>query len=238
MIRAPNDALTILASDASLARALGASRRKVLTTLLLSIPVDALDLLRWYRKAIIDGRFSSDPAIVFGLFRKLDRRGRIDLATSVCAASLDTRSFVRLVALVYRTCAPNGQEKDRLAEVISLFTSTHWNISARPFEALVRSLLASRRSWDRAYGLLCLSALSRVSPWHVQRVTQLVRDSAPHVRANAWIAASSLVIRSALSGVPKESLLRDSLAARHDEHQSARKNARWFRRYAQGQVRR
>jgi hypothetical protein len=238
MSRVPNSALTILASDPTIARAMGAARRKALTTLLLSVPVDAPDLVRWFRRAVIDGRFSSDPALVFSLFRKLDRRGRIELASSLCAAALDIRSFVRLVTLAYRTCSPNGQEKDRLAEVISLFTSTHWNISARPFVALVRSLLASRRSWDRAYGLLCLSALSRVSPWHVQRVTQLVRDSAPHVRANAWIAASSLVIRGALSGAPKESLLRDSLAARHDEHESARHNARWFRRYAQGQVRR
>jgi hypothetical protein len=238
MSRVPSSVLTILASDPAVARSMGTARRKVLTALLLSIPVDALDLVRWFRKAVIDGRFSSDPALVFGLFRKLDRRGRIELATSLCAAALDTRSFVRLVTLTHQTCSPNGQEKDRLAGVVSLFTSTHWNITARPFEALVRNLLASRRSWDRAHGLLCLSALSRASAWHVQRVTQLVRDSAPHVRANAWIAASSLAIRGMLSGAPKESLLRDSLAARHDEHQSARKNARWFRRYAHGQVRR
>src|SRR5262245_8037718 len=107
MSRVPSSVLTILATDPEIARAMGASRRRMLTTLLLSIPVDALDLIGWYRRAMIGGRFSSDPTIVFSLFRSLDRKGRIDLATSFCGSSLDTPNFVKLVTLVYRTCSPS-----------------------------------------------------------------------------------------------------------------------------------
>src|SRR5262245_10708392 len=111
MSRVPDSVLTILATDPAIARVMGASRRRLLTTLLLAVPVEALDLIGWYRKVLVQGRFSSDPTIVFSLFRSLDRKGKIDLATSFCGSSLDTRNFVKLVSLVYRTCSPNGQEK-------------------------------------------------------------------------------------------------------------------------------
>lgn len=230
MTRAPNSVLTILASDTSIARAMGTSRQRMLTMLLLSLPNDALDLIGWYRREIISGRFSPDPTIVFSLFRSLDRRGKIDLATTFCGSSLDTHNFVKLMSLVYRTCSPKGLERDYLAQTVSRHASVYWHISAPAFEKLVRQLLMSRRAGDRMHGVLCLESLSDMRSDLCLRLAQLVRDPLPYVRSNAWYGASTLLYRGRLSAAVQQQLLRYSLAALNDRDKFVRRNARLFRR--------
>jgi len=232
MKRVPPSVLTALAAAPPVARSMGASRRQVLTTLLLAIPANAPDLIGYYRRAIIEGRFSPDPALVFSLFRSLDRKGRIDLATSACGSALDTPSFTRLLSLVHRTCSPGGREKDRLAEAISRHASLHWNIGAPGFLRLVRRLLRSRRGAERAHGVLCLESLSILPLDLSTRLVQLVRDSRPFVRCNAWSGAHALAQRDRLPAPGHRALLRESLAALEDGDQGVRRNARLFRRSA------
>ncbi len=230
MTRAPNSVLTILASHASIARIMGASRRRILTTLLLALPNDALELIVWYRRELTSGRFSSDPAIVFSLFRSLDRKGKIDLGTTFCASSLDTPSFARLMWLVYLTCSPKGLERDYLAETISRHASVYWNILSPAYEKLVRKLLNSRYAPERMHGPLCLESLSNPPPDLCLRLAQLVRDPVPSVRSNAWAGASTLLYFGRLPAEARQLLFRDSLAALKDKEKFVRGNARLFRR--------
>lgn len=229
MSRVPESVLTVLASDSAIARAMGASQRRILTTLLLALPVDALNLIDWYRRAIIDGRYSSDPALVFNLFRALDRKRRIDLATSFCGSSLDTPNFVKLMSLVYRTCSPKGLERDYLAQAVSRHASVYRHISTPAFEKLVRKLLNSRLGAERMHGVLCLESFSPPSDVCL-RLAQLVRDPEPSVRSNAWSGATALLYQGRLSEEAHQMLLRDSLAALKDKDKLVRGNARQFRR--------
>lgn len=230
MIRAPNSVLTLLARDPTVARAMGTARRRILTTLLLALPIDAFDLVGWYRRALLDGDFSSDPVIVFSLFRALERKGRIDLATSLCGSSLDTRNFAKLVSLVYRHCSPNNREKDRLAETISRHAAVYRNIAVPTFGRLVQQLLDGRRPWERAHGVLSLLSLARIRPGHGMRLTQLVRDPARHVRGNAWAAASTLESRGLLSTSVEELLLSKAQAALKGKDDLVKGNARNYLR--------
>lgn len=209
---------------------MGASRRRVLTMLLLALPNDALDLIVWYRREITSGRFSPDPAIVFSLFRSLDSKGKIDLATTFCASSLDTPSFSRLMSLVYRTCSPKGLERDYLAETVSRHASVYWNISSPAYQKLVRRLLNSRYGPERMHGPLSLESLSSPPADLCLRLAQLVRDPVPSVRANAWSGASALLYRGRLSAEAHRLLLRDSLESLKDKEKFVRGNARLFRR--------
>lgn len=230
MTRVPYNVLTILATDRATARVMGASRRRILTTLFLALPVDALDLLKFYRLEITSGRFSPDPSIVFSLFRAIDRKGKIDLATSFCGSSLDTPDFVELISQAYRTCSPRGLERHYLAQAISLHASLYWNIPTPGYEKLVRMLLASRRGLERMHGPLCLESLSGVHPDLCLRLAQLVRDRLPYVRANAWCGAHGLLYRGRLTPEAHHLLLRESLAALKDKDELVRRNARLFRR--------
>src|SRR5512141_1975535 len=142
MTRVPSNVLTVLATDRAIARVMGASRRRILTTLFLALPLDALDLIGWYRREIVSGRFSPDPAIVFSLFRRINPKGKFDLATSLCGSSLDTPDFMKLISQVYRTYSPNVYERSYLAETISRHAAVHWNISDPAYEKLVRKMLA------------------------------------------------------------------------------------------------
>lgn len=232
MTRVPDSVLLILASDPVVARAMSVSRQRMLTTLLLSLPVSALDLISWYRRAIIEGRFSSDPTIVFKLFRSLDRKGKFDLATSFCGSSLDTRSFVKLVSLVYRTCPMTIRERDHLAETISRHAAVFHNISDPGYVSLVRRLLKSRRGWERAHGVSALESLAGIHPDLCLRLAQLVRDPLHYVRTNAWSGALALLHRGRLTAEAHRALLRNSLAALKDKDKHVRRNARLFRRYS------
>jgi hypothetical protein len=232
MTRVPDSVLTILASEPAIARVMGASRRRMLTTLYLALPVEALDLVDWYRREIVSGRFSPDPTIVFSLFRSLDRRGKIDLATSFCGSSLDTPSFVKLISRVYKTCALKGLDRNYLAQSISRHAAVHRNISTRSFEALVRRMLNSRYPTERMHGALCVGSLAKVSPDLGLRLAELVRDPRDYVRSNAWCGANALLYWDRLTAEAYQSLLRDSLMAIKDKDKILRGNARLFRRRA------
>ncbi len=230
MTRVPNNVLTVLATDRAIARVMGASRRQILTTLFLALPVDALDLLRFYRLEVTSDRFSPDPAIVFSLFRAVDRKGKIDLATSFCGSSLDSPNFVRLVSQVYKTCSPKGLERDYLASALSLHASLYWNISTPGYEKLVRMLLTSRRGTERMHGPLCLESLSGVHPDLCLRLVELARDRLSYVRGNAWCGAHTLLYWGRLTAEAHQLLLRESLAALKDKDKFVRGNARRVRR--------
>ena len=230
MTRVPSSVLTVFATDRAIARAMGASRWQILTALYLALPVDALDLIGWYRREIISGRFSPDPAIVFSLFRKIDPKGKFDLVTSFCGSSLDTPDFMRLVSQLYRTYSPKGLERDYLAETISRHASVYWNISTPGYEKLVRKMLASRYGAERSHGVLSLESLSGVHPDLCLRLARLVRDRLPDVRGNAWSGATALLYRGRLTAEAHQLLLRESLAAIKDKDKFVRENARLFRR--------
>jgi hypothetical protein len=232
MTRVPDSVLTVLATEPAIARVMGASRRRMLTTLYLALPVEAIELIDWYRREIVSGQFSPDPAIVFSLFRSVDRKGKIDLATSFCGSSLDTPSFVKLMSLVYRTCSPKGLERHYLAQAISRHAAVYLDISTPGFVKLTRQLLYSRRPFESMHGVLCLESLSGVHPDLCLRLVQLVRNSSPHVRANAWSGAYALLYRGRLSAETLQLLLQASLAALEDKDKLVRGNARLFRRRA------
>jgi len=232
MTRVPDSVLTILASEPAIARVMGGSRRRMLTMLFLALPVEALDLIGWYRSEVVSGRFSPDPEIVFSLFRSLDRKGKIDLATSFCGSALDTPHFVKLISQVYRTCSPRGLERNYLNQAVSRHASTHWDISTKGFEKLTRRFLYSRSESERMHGTLCLESLSGIHPDLCMRLAQLVRDRSPHVRTNAWAGANALLYRGRLSEDAYQLLLRDSLTAIKDKDKILRGNARLFRRRA------
>jgi hypothetical protein len=232
MTRVPDGVLTILASEPSIARVMGASRRRMLTTLYLALPVEALKLNAWFRREIVSGRFSPDPEIIFSLFRSLDHRGKIDLATSFCGSSLDTPNFVRLISRVYKTCALRGLDRNYLAQAVSRHASLYWNISTPGFVRLTRQLLFSRSPLERGQGVLCAESLAKVPLELCLRLAELVRDPLPYVRANAWSGVNALLYRGRLSEEAYQSLLQDSLAALKDKDKFVRGNARLFRRRA------
>lgn len=230
MTRVPSNILTVLAADRAIARVMGASRRQILTTLFLALPLDALDLIGWYRREVISGRFSPDPALVFSLFRAIDPKGKFDLVTSFCGSSLDTPSFMKLVAQVYRAHSLKGLERNYLAQAISLHASLYWDISTSEYEKLVRKMLVSRYWTERSNGAQSLGSLSGVHPDLCLRLTQLVRDRHPSVRTSAWYGASALLYWGRLTPEAHQLLLGESLEALKDPDKAVRGNARFFRR--------
>ncbi len=230
MTSVPSSVLTVLATDPAIARVMGASRRKILTTLFLALPLDALDLIGWYRREVISGRFSPDPALVFSLFRAVDAKGKYDVVTSFCGSSLDTPDFMKLVSHVYRVYSLKGFERNYFAQAISLHASLYWNISTPGYEKLVRKMLVSRYWTERSNGAQALGSLSGVHPDLCLRLTQLVRDRHPAVRAHAWYGASALLYWGRLTPEAHQLLLGESLVALKDPDKAVRGNARFFRR--------
>ncbi|HYV48314.1 MAG TPA: hypothetical protein VFA20_25815 [Myxococcaceae bacterium] len=204
----------------------------MLTTLHLALPIEALDLIGWFRSEIVSDRFTPDPAIIFSLFRALDRKGKISLAASACGSALDTPNFVKLISRVYETCVLKGLDRNDLALAVSRHASFYWNISTPGFVRLTRQLLFSRSPLERGQGALCVESLAKVPPDLCLRLAELVRDRLFYVRANAWSGANALLYRGRLSAEAYQSLLRDSLTAIKDKDKFVRGNARLFRRRA------